>query len=170
MATGYIYGTGKSQIYIGGTTAAPRRVPEPPKMMYEETLNLGGLSNQYGACGVGDAYNFSIIKSTDCKPSEFQNYKNFVSKDSLHKRSGGCGFMSAGFIDNKECKAMYLHLKSMFPILWQSPIRFNTNSGNNFFFCIFDTGEKEVPSCYNDPEDDDFDEDHEPGFANGLDW
>lgn len=145
-----------------------QKVP-PREMGSGRALNYH-LTNQYGACGVGNMYSFSFLNLANYTAEIAKSQKRITEKEYIHERSGGCGFLSVAFIDTPECKEMFRLLKGYFPILYQSPIRFNVNSGNNFFFCIFDTGERVKPEEYTNPDHDDFDEDHEPGFPNGLEW
>lgn len=151
-----------------------RRIQESSKSkqeMGEGTTLYYNIINQTGACGVGNAYGFSTLNCTQYGKNTAEQYKKYSTKEWVKNyNTGGCGFLSAAFIDTTECKKMFQFLRDNFPILYQSPIRFNVNSGNNFFFCIFDTGEKEIPAEYIDPDHDDYDENHEPGFSNGLTW
>jgi len=107
-----------------------------------------------------------MLSSEERAKSYIDYYEN---KDNVSKNSGGCGWLSAAFIDTGECKAVYQKLRNWYPIVYQSPIRFNTNSGNNFFFCIFDTGEKEMPERFTEDGEEHTPEE-ERGFYNGLDW
>lgn len=50
----------------------------------------------------------------------------------------GTGFFVVGFIKNKACKKAYEEFCKEFQLVYQSPVRLNTNSNNLFFFCIFD--------------------------------
>lgn len=50
----------------------------------------------------------------------------------------GTGFFVAGFIDNEICKKAYDYFCKTTKLVYQSPVRLNKNSGNQFFFCIFD--------------------------------
>ena len=111
-----------------------------------------------GGCGVGLMYSFTKDKilysdQINIKNHDFEDYDSAV---------GGCGWQIACFIDTKECAQMYKEIKERFPIVYQSPIRHNVNSDNNFFFVVFDTGQ---------PNQEDDTADIEPdGFPNGLEW
>jgi hypothetical protein len=50
----------------------------------------------------------------------------------------GTGFVVFGFINNSICKEMYREMKQHFTVVYQSPVRVNSNSGNKFFFVIAD--------------------------------
>lgn len=81
-----------------------------------------------GTCGVGLF-------------AQFQNqlYPNSAySLDKLAPR-GGAGWQVAGFVNTHVCKEAYAILKKRYKIVMQSPKRQNYNSGNSFFFCVYDT-------------------------------
>jgi hypothetical protein len=133
-----------------------RRKETKPPFLYADKTRLAG------SCGIGLLYNFRKLEHEEF----FYAYgKNL--EDLNNNNPGGCGFMVAAFIDTPECKEMYLKLKDEFPILYTSPIRFNVNSYHNFFFCIFDTGER-------DPKFEEYHNEEEiyahAGFKNGLEW
>lgn len=51
---------------------------------------------------------------------------------------GGTGFFIAAFIDSDSCRAAYDELIKNYRLVFQSPVRRNVNSNNDFFFCVFD--------------------------------
>lgn len=103
---------------------------------YEHTIN--------GSCGVGVVYHFTPDDRFGSKNAPFGQ---------LH--AGGAGWTLASFVvGNEVCDAAYKELKETFPIVYQSPVRTNVNSGNEFYFCIFDRGEQEP--IREDEEDYDF--------------
>ena len=53
----------------------------------------------------------------------------------------GSGWYVVGFINTKTCRAAYEDLISNTKLIYQSPVRRNRNSKNDFFFCIFDLGD-----------------------------
>lgn len=53
--------------------------------------------------------------------------------------SGGCGWQIAGFINDSVRKQVYEEFKKRFKIVMQSPVRVNKNSGNKFFFIVYDS-------------------------------
>lgn len=108
-----------------------------------------------GGCGIGILYHYQREKT---RWSDQVNLKDVEFDGSF---AGGCGWQIATFIDTKECKETYKIIKARFPIVYQSPIRHNVNSDNNFFFVVFDTGQ---PPTVND-----FGEETKAeGFENGL--
>lgn len=133
----------------------------------EEILYFEGIQKQIGACGVGDMYNFRLYTQHGLGgEAQAKVYKDKINNLKVHNK-GGCGFLSVAFIDTEPCKVMYQTLKRLYPCLYQSPIRMNINSGNNFFFCIFDTGENELPDDLANEIESGY---HKPGFVNGLEW
>lgn len=78
-------------------------------------------------CGLGVLGNFSTSAGEWCEHRQL-----------LTAPPGGTGFFVAGFIPTSECKLAYEKLTKRYKLIYQSPVRINTNSGNQFFFCIFD--------------------------------
>ncbi len=87
-----------------------------------------------GNCGVGYLSDFEF--SSD----DVDGYWGGNHNESLDILvTGGAGFMLAGFIKSKVCKAAYERLCALHTLVYQSPVRINLNSRRKFFFCIFDT-------------------------------
>lgn len=80
-----------------------------------------------GACGVGVVHDFNRHTWGDRLGSE--NY-------------AGAGWVCAGFIDDELCKDAYDELNRKYTLVYQTPTRINENSGNDFFFAIWDTHDK----------------------------
>lgn len=96
--------------------------------MTSEPTIVASSAVPYGTCGLGLFYNF--FKTDD------------LSWDTPLKRKanqGGAGYAVAGFIDTPECKEAYEILAKRFKIVYQSEVRENSNSGNDFFFVVYDT-------------------------------
>ena len=51
---------------------------------------------------------------------------------------GGCGWNIAGFIKTDESKEVYEDLQKKYKMVTQSPVRRNNNSGNSFFYVMYD--------------------------------
>ena len=89
-----------------------------------------------GACGIGAVSDFEIVDVGTGIPKWRQD-------DNLKilKNSGGAGWMVAGFINTPECQKAYeiLMARKDYKLVFQSPIRINTNSGREFFMCLWDT-------------------------------
>ena len=81
-----------------------------------------------GSCGIGVIYGLESLFGRDLS--------HLVP-------SGGAGWELVAFIENDKCSMAYKTLKKRWPIVYQSPVRRNINSGNNFFFCIYDTSDNE---------------------------
>lgn len=73
-------------------------------------------------CGVSVLFSYSTV-----------GYYRPIS----HMTLGGIGYAVAGFIDNDVCRQAYAEMCERFHLEYQSPVKRNPNSGNNFFFCIF---------------------------------
>jgi hypothetical protein len=55
----------------------------------------------------------------------------------------GAGWFIAGFTNEKPVYAeAYEQLKAKYKIVYQSPVRVNTRTGRQFFFCIYDAKSK----------------------------
>lgn len=92
-----------------------------------------------GTCGVGLFWGF-------------QTYDNYYGRP-LTKNAppvGGCGWNIAGFINDNDRKSVYEEMKATYKIVQQSPVRRNRNSGNNFFYVMYDC--KKPRRSKNNPE------------------
>lgn len=79
-------------------------------------------STVVGGCGVGKSYNFGY------------GWDNHISES-----SGGAGYHMACFIvGDEKCDILYEEYKKRWPIAFQSETRLNRNSGNQFYFCVYD--------------------------------
>lgn len=54
-----------------------------------------------------------------------------------HYALGGAELGCAGFIDDEDCRAAYEFLAKKHKILFQSTVRKNISSGNDFFFVVY---------------------------------
>ena len=84
----------------------------------------GVYNNISGTCGLGVVYAFNTDWAEGINISQLKQH--------------GTGFFVAGFIQTKKCKEQYEHIAETYPIVYQSPVRRNRNSGNDFFFIVFD--------------------------------
>jgi len=100
-----------------------------------------------GACGMGVLSGFS-------SPTKW-----YPGKEISDATTGsGTGMFCAGFVTGNEvCDTMYKELSAKFPVLWKSEERLNRNSGNMFYFVVFDAGDP-GPSL-DDEQDDDWNDD-----------
>lgn len=95
------------------------------------SINSGTIA---GSCGVGMVFDYRICKDSDYWNISLEKYQT----------EGGCGWVFAAFIEGDEtCEQAYEIMKNKWKIMYQSPIKLNINSGNNFFFCIFEVPEEE---------------------------
>lgn len=107
--------------------------------LYAENMSIES------ACGIGHVYGYSIGRTS---------WGWGLSLDEL-KNDGGADWVLAAFTPNEVCEKTYKALCAKHRLVFQSPVRENKNSGNRFFFCIFDT-EGTMP--YVDDENDDEDD------------
>lgn len=68
--------------------------------------------------------------------------KPYSSSYTRYAHLGGAELGCAGFVDSPACHRAYKELKAKFNIVYQSTPRRNANSGNQFFFVVYD-GNKE---------------------------
>lgn len=57
---------------------------------------------------------------------------------SARQMEAGCAWALIGFIDTPTMYDVYQAACIKYKLVYQSPVRRNKNSGNDFFFCIFD--------------------------------
>lgn len=94
-----------------------------PRMVHVEAMTLPG------GCGVEYARHF------DRNPwSESQAITEL--------NGGGCGWLAAAFTYTPISQDAYLLMSKKYKLVFRTPDRVNTNSGNAFYFCIFDAREK----------------------------
>lgn len=79
-------------------------------------------------CGVVDVGNFTDNASYGA------SYGTLIS----NIRSG-TGIFTATFVNTTACKRAYEKLKQSHTLLYQSPLRRNTNSYREVFLCVFST-------------------------------
>lgn len=92
-----------------------------------------------GACGVANLFNYASY---------------YESEISWLKPQGGAGWVFASFVvGNKTSEMAYAEMYARWPVVYKSPVRLNKNSGNEFYFVIFD--------CINDEHGWDDDDDEE---------
>lgn len=85
----------------------------------------GFYSNAPGTCGVGVWYGYN-------RPADWHaEVRNFW---------GGIDYNIAGFVNTINCKRVYNEIKDKHTIVFQSPVKRNRNSGNQFFFVVFKKG------------------------------
>lgn len=98
-------------------------------------MMYGEFSTVAGACGVGVIHNFGT--------------SNYYSAEATSRNPGGAGWLCAGFIyKNKMCDQMFKELNDKYKLVFQTPVRTNINSGNEFYFAVFDTEGSGVPTGF----------------------
>ncbi len=68
-----------------------------------------------------------------------------IIEDDIPSEDSGAGWGIAAFVDTQPCREAYEAICSKYPIIFQSPVRENQNTNNNFFFVVFDLY-SELPS------------------------
>lgn len=86
-------------------------------VFYQENLTF--------CCGVNDIGEFA-----------FENDDVWQDGNAVVTKSG-TGMFTASFIDNEVCAAAYAQLTKEHKLLYQSPLRKNSNSGRQLFLCVF---------------------------------
>lgn len=77
-----------------------------------------------GACGVKVLWGFAGVTSYSGQP--------------LRNISSGAGWVCAGFINTQRCRRVYEEMCSRYTLVYQTPVRVNSNSLNEFFFAVWD--------------------------------
>lgn len=102
-----------------------------------------------GQCGIGT---WSSIENREDTPVNKNAYGEAIQpywggpagyrihelKPGNHR--GGTGFSGTGFIPTALSKQTYEHMCKNFRLVFQTPVRTNRNSGNKFFYAMFDDG------------------------------
>ena len=77
-----------------------------------------------GACGVANLF-------------QYRSY--FEDEISTIMPQGGAGWVFASFVVGcKDSDEAYADMYARWPVVYKSPVRKNKNSGNEFYFVIFD--------------------------------
>lgn len=102
-----------------------------------------------GQCGIGVLRAFRTVFDTkeEAKAYNARNYSGRASGvDTKQPKSfdnqivhyGGVGLFGTGFIDTDLMREVYTWLCANYKMVYCSPVRKNDNSGNNFFYALFD--------------------------------
>lgn len=93
-----------------------------------------------GACGVGVVH-------------EFSEDAEYYALEIIKGTGGGAGWLSAGFVvGNAMCDEAFALLSAKYKLVYQTPPRINKNSGNVFYFAIFDCEGAGVPIGFDEME------------------
>jgi hypothetical protein len=96
-----------------------------------------------GQCGIG-----GLKKFTETTPPysvehyESYGYSHLDSGKPL-KHCGGIGMFGSGFVNSPSCKKVYEVLNQRFKLVFITPVRQNKNSGNQFFYAMWDDKEND---------------------------
>lgn len=85
----------------------------------------GWASTLPGTCGVGLFSGFQLSPT----------YYNHGPGHAL--TLSGIGYAVAGFTNIPSCKEVYDDIKERYDIVFQSPVKKNENSNNQFFFIVY---------------------------------
>ena len=98
-----------------------------------------------GSCGIGNIYDYTFKKYGAVDRKSLDTINQDSSYYDPFDRHGGAGWQLASFAkdyydkDNTQVsKEAYEILCKTRRLIFQSPVRKNKNSGNMFFFCVFD--------------------------------
>lgn len=98
--------------------------------MKKKTVYVGYMDYLVQSCGITELGQFS--------PHDATGWYDPVELDSLGAPAGA-GWIIAAFTPAKEIyKEAYRQLAKKYKIVYQSPVRINTRTGSQFFFCIYD--------------------------------
>lgn len=74
-----------------------------------------------------------------CGVNNYAFFDKYYADSDIHTvPSGAASLAVASFIDTVVCRKAYTILASRFKIAYQSSVRKNKNSGNDFFFVVYD--------------------------------
>lgn len=106
-----------------------------------------------GQCGIGRLFSFQTEESAN-KFNLSVGYPAYSSKTTLHtqvKNLKCTGFFGSGFLNDDICKAVYEELAANYKLVFQTPVRKNSNSGNKFFYAMFDRNPENKDVEYIEP-------------------
>jgi hypothetical protein len=81
-----------------------------------------------GGCGVNNVYAYD---------DAWDNETELEYVD-----GGGAGWLIASFNYNSASNEVWAYLSNKYKVVFRTPDRMNSNSGNMFFFAVFDTTQK----------------------------
>jgi hypothetical protein len=90
-----------------------------------------------GGCGVSTVYNFRAYTSRDEVHWSYKEISKLIP-------SAGCGWVIVAFVAGDPLSEQAYELcKQRGPVVYQSPVRVNKNSENDFYFAVFDWSDGE---------------------------
>ena len=113
---------------------------------------VGYLDNMPGGCGVNIFTDFKLKSKEKKKPHKKRSYLDYWNDDGQHDGKSpiskfkndefNTGYVVAAFINTPDCEAAYKDLSNHLKLIWQSDVRINKAHNSNFFFAVFDKGQK----------------------------
>jgi hypothetical protein len=88
-----------------------------------------------GGCGVNNVYAYDDA------------WDNVTELEDVE--GGGAGWLVASFNFSEPSKEVWAYLSDKYKVVYKTPTRPNTNSGNMFFFAVFDTTQKPDGTLFN---------------------
>lgn len=80
--------------------------------------------------------------NTCCGVNEIGSFKDYGGWVAEERRAviekSGTGLFVAAFVNTPECKVAYEHCCKKHKLLYQSPLKMNSNSGRRLFLCVFE--------------------------------
>lgn len=99
---------------------------------------LGRHTTVKGACGVGVTHDW-----------EYNDSDWIYGVPVESKNPGGAGWLMAGFVvGDKVCDIAKKQLTKKFNVVYESPVRLNKNSDNEFYFMVFDTLDSDIKQTF----------------------
>jgi hypothetical protein len=99
-----------------------------------------------GQCGIGRIFSTHTVdtynKTCNGSYTEEELKDRFYTLDKpvdVSRHNGGTSFFGTGFIAELRCKETYDKLCAMHPLVFQTPVRKNSNTGKMFFYAMWDT-------------------------------
>lgn len=95
---------------------------------------LGNSNRPTGGCGIINFFGFSYGAAGEGYWDN-KSLERTILEALQHRHAG---LFMASFIETRACKAAYNLLTSRFRVVYQSSVRRNENTGNDFFMCVFE--------------------------------
>lgn len=89
---------------------------------------FGDNNSLHNCCGVQEIGDFELSRS---------NNWDYDKISCLDPSESGTGLFISTFINNKTQKAAYEAMCQRLTLIYQSPVKINTNSGRGVFLCVF---------------------------------
>lgn len=101
-----------------------------------------------GACGVGVVYEFEDVGTRR------KSHWGDVYTKATDCNKGGAGWICGGFLENDPvCDTVFEEMSAKYNLVFRTPTRINKNSGNPFYFAVFDTEGVNIPQGFDETGD-----------------